>query len=157
VWQESGEFRVAHVPEGATLEGLYARLAAHELPFKVGNDAPVKMVAEYCHEQGVPIPRYLQVEGKDLQILRKASQSGRMPGVTFGFSPAGHYNGARISHMVSLVHADAKHFVILDNNYPKMYEWMSEQEFLAAYTDTGGYGWAVILLDPGPPPPPWNP
>jgi hypothetical protein len=116
-----------------------------------------KMVAEYCHEQGVPIPRYLQVEGKDLQILRKASQSGRMPGVTFGFSPAGHYNGARISHMVSLVHADAKHFVILDNNYPKMYEWMSEQEFLAAYTDTGGYGWAVILLDPGPPPPPWNP
>jgi hypothetical protein len=43
VWQESGEFRVAHVPEGATLEGLYARLAAHELPFKVGNDAPVKM------------------------------------------------------------------------------------------------------------------
>lgn len=115
-----------------------------------------QMIELICKERAMPKPRYLQVEGRDLEILKKAVQSGRMPGVTFGYSPAGRYDGRRISHMVSLVHADDQHFAILDNNYPGTFEWMTPKEFLGAYTDTGGYGWAVILLDPGPPPAPWN-
>lgn len=115
-----------------------------------------QMIAKICKDRGVAKPRYLQVEGRDLEILRTAIQSGRMPGVTYGYSPSGRYNRKRISHMVSLVHADEKSWAILDNNYPGNYEWMSNKEFLAAYTDTGGSGWAVILLDPGPPPSPYN-
>lgn len=114
------------------------------------------MIDKICKERGMAKPRYLQVEGADLEILKKSIASGRIPGVTFGYSPAGHYNGKRISHMVSLVHADDKNFAILDNNYPGMYEWMTPKEFLGAYTDPSGSGWSVILLDPGPPPIPWN-
>lgn len=43
VWQESGDWRVAQVPVGATLDGLYHRLGVMELPFKVGNDAPASI------------------------------------------------------------------------------------------------------------------
>lgn len=118
-----------------------------------------QMIARYCQEKGLPKPRYLQVEGGDLEVLRKACASGRMPGVTYSFSPSGRYGGSRISHMVSLVHADSKHFVILDNNYPgkegreDVYEWLTPAEFAKVYAP----GWAVILLDPpGPPPRPWN-
>ena len=114
------------------------------------------MIERICKERGMVKPRYLQVEGSDLEILRKAIQSGRMPGVTYGYSPSGRYNGARISHMVSLVHADDTHFAILDNNYPGNYEWLSQKEFTGAYTHPKGSGWAVILLDPGPPAAPWN-
>ncbi len=80
-----------------------------------------------------------------------------MPGVTYSFSPTKRYGGARIAHMVSLVHADDQWFCVLDNNYPGLdkYEWMSPAEFLKTYTGGGG-GWAVILLDRGPPPLPWN-
>lgn len=43
MWQESGDWRVAQVPVGATLDGLYHRLGVMELPFKVGNDAPASI------------------------------------------------------------------------------------------------------------------
>lgn len=127
-----------------------------------GGSYPTKtdaMIARYCKEKGVEKPRYLQVEGGDLEVLKHACASGRMPGVTYSFSPTGRYGGSRISHMVSLVHADDKHFVVLDNNYPgregkeEVYEWLTPQEFAKSYAP----GWAVILLDPpGPPPRPWN-
>ena len=118
-----------------------------------------QMIAKYCQETGKPKPRYLQVEGGDLEVLKRACASGRMPGVTYSVSPTGRYGGSRISHMVSLVHADDRHFVVLDNNYPgregkeDIYEWLTPQEFARSYAP----GWAVILLDPpGPPPRPWN-
>jgi hypothetical protein len=114
-------------------------------------------IAALCKERGVAEPPYLQVEGGDLEVLKAACRSGRMPAVTYGRSPTGRYGGAGIAHMVSLVHADEKHFVVLDNNYPgaNAYEWMSPAEFRRAYTAKGG-GWAVILLDEGPPPVPYN-
>ena len=65
------------------------------------------------------------------------------------------YNGARIAHMVTLLHADDEFFVVLDNNYIHSYEWCTPAEFQRAYTSGGG-GWAVILLDAGPPPMPEN-
>jgi hypothetical protein len=112
-----------------------------------------QMIAEICREKGVPKPNYVQAEGSDLEILKAACKSGRMPGVTYSFSPTGRYGGARISHMVSLPHADDHWFVVLDNNFPQTYEWMSPAEFRKTYTGGGG-GWCVVLLAPSPPPPP---
>ena len=59
--------------------------------------------------------------------------------------------------MVSLVHLDSQYACVLDNNYPGVdqYEWMSVDEFLRTFTG-GRSGWAVVLLDGGPPPLPWN-
>lgn len=113
-----------------------------------------EMVARYCKEKGVPVPKYLQVESADLGILKRACAAGLMPGVTYWRSPTGRYGGQRISHMVSLVAASDKWFVILDNNYPgeDAYEWLTPDEFKKAYTGNTGKGWAVIPLEPGPPP-----
>lgn len=121
----------------------------------------VKMIEAYCKDRNLPVPAYLQVEGKDLEILRLACKTGRMPAITYGVSPTGRYGGGRIAHMTNLVHAQGSVFAQLDNNFldPKenAYEWMNEKEFLKAYTSGGGGGWAVILLDPaGPPPVPRN-
>ncbi len=112
-----------------------------------------QMIASICKEKGVPRPDYVQAEGSGLEILKAACKSGRMPGVTYSFSPTGRYGGARISHMVSLPHADDRWFVVLDNNFPQTYEWMSPAEFQKTYTGGGG-GWCVVLLSPAPPPPP---
>lgn len=108
-------------------------------------------------DRGLPEPDFLQVEGSDLEILKLACSTGRMPGVTYSRSPTGRYGGQQIAHMVSLVHADDQHFVILDNNYigDSNYEWLTPEEFKKSYTGLGG-GWAVILLDNGPPPIPRN-
>lgn len=116
-------------------------------------------IAQIAKEKGVPPPAYLQIEGgrETLDVLRAALASGRMPGVTYSFSPTKRYGGQRIAHMVSLVHLDDKNAAILDNNYPGIdkYEWISVEEFLQTFTG-GRSGWAVILLDAGPPPLPWN-
>ena len=127
---------------------------------KPGGSYPSKtdaMIDRYCKERGATKPPYLQVEGTDLEILKAASKSGRMPGVTYSFSPTRRYGGGRISHMVSLVHADDRHFVVLDNNYigDAAYEWMTPEEFRRTYTG-GRSGWSVILLTPPFPPSPWN-
>jgi hypothetical protein len=114
-------------------------------------------ITAICKDRGVSEPPYVQVEGDDLEVLRAACRSGRMPAVTYGWSPTGRYGGRRIPHMVSLVAATEKWFVILDNNYPgtSNYEWLTPAEFQKCYAALGG-GWAVILLDEGPPPVPHN-
>jgi hypothetical protein len=114
-----------------------------------------RVIEEYCRDKSLPRPAYLQVEGTDLEVLKAACRSGRMPGVTYSYSPTGRYGGQRIAHMVSLVAAGDRWFVVLDNNFPQTYEWMSAEEFRRSYTG-GKSGWAVIPLNPGPPPPPRN-
>lgn len=116
------------------------------------------MLGQCAKEKGFVVPQYLQVESNDLEILKTACRTGRMPGVTYGRSPTGRYGGQSISHMVSLVHADDRWFVVLDNNYPggDQYEWMTPEEFRRAYAATSGKGWCVVLLTPPPPPPPRN-
>lgn len=115
------------------------------------------MIARMCKARNLPEPDYLQVQSRDLEILKLACSTGRMVCVTYSRSPTGRYGGRGISHMVNIVHADDKWFVVLDNNYPgdTAYEWMTPQEFLKTYAG-GGNGWAVILLAPPPPPPPVN-
>lgn len=116
-----------------------------------------RMVQRYCTLEGKALPPYVQIEGSDLEPLRRAVQAGLMPGVTYYRSPTGRYGGRRIPHMVSLVAAGPKWWAILDNNFPGTIEWMSQEEFLRSYTDGSGKGWAIILLTPGPPPLPRNP
>ncbi len=111
----------------------------------------------------LPAPDYIQVESADLEILKLACRTGRMPCITYCQSATGRYGpGARIAHMVNLVAAgigngpDGKGwYVILDNNFPgeQNYEWLSESEFLRTYL-CGRTGWCVILLSPPPPPVP---
>lgn len=125
-------------------------------PQKVAN-----LIPRMSKDRGLPEPQYLQAEGMDLDLLKAACASGRMPGITYSVSPTGRYGGSRIAHMVNLVAAGAGKgpdgkgwWVILDNNYPgeSNYEWLSEAEFRRTYAP----GWCVILLNPSPAPPPRN-
>lgn len=113
-----------------------------------------RVIAQICKEKNVPVPPYLQVQGKDLEILKKALASGRMPCVTYSYSPTHRYGG-RIAHMVNILHGEGDLWCVLDNNFPKTYEWMDTREFSHSYL-AGGSGWAVIFLDNGPPPIPEN-
>ena len=100
-------------------------------------------------------PAFLNYEGGDLELLKLACRTGRMPAVTYSHSPSGRYGGGRIAHMVNLVHADDRYFAVLDNNYigSNQIEWMTPEEFRRSWTGLGG-GWAVILLAAPPPPSP---
>lgn len=117
-----------------------------------------KKIKEYAASRGLPVPQFLQAEGRAADLLplaEAALKSGRAVAVTYDFSPSGRYGGRRIAHMVNLVHLDAKHACVLDNNYIGVakYEWMSRDDFARVL---GNRGWVAILLDPGPPPLPWN-
>lgn len=127
----------------------------HKYP---GGGYPQKVSAkikQICAERGVAEPSYIQVQGADIEILKLACKSGRMPGVTYSYSPTGRYGGQGIDHMVSLVYCDDRWAAVLDNNYPGSYEWMPTATFRQVYTRRGG-GWAVIFLAPMPPAPPHN-
>jgi len=119
------------------------------------------MISKIAKERGVPKPEYIQVQGgrETLEIIRTALDTGRMVSVTYSKSPTGRYGGARIAHMVNIVHLDQKYAAVLDNNYitpaDKSFEWMSLDQFLQTYMG-GRAGWAVILLDAGPPPFPYT-
>lgn len=117
-----------------------------------------ELMRKIAQARNVPVPQYKQIKGgrETLTTLKLALKNGLCPSVTFGFSPSGRYQGQKISHMVNLLHLDEKYACVLDNNFPGTYEWMSVDEFYASYTSAAGYGWAVILLDAGPPPIPWN-
>ena len=110
-----------------------------------------KMIAQLCQEKGWAKPVYIQNTTGDLELLKKACQSGRMPGITYGFSPSGRYGGGKIAHMVSLVHAKGDVWGILDNNYIKEIEWLNTEEFKKTFASGGG-NWSVILIQAGPPP-----
>ncbi len=116
-----------------------------------------KLIPEISRARGLPEPDWIQVEGLDLDLLRLACKTGRMPGVTYSVSPTGRYGGQRIAHMVSLAHATETEFAVLDNNYigEEAYEWLSAEEFRRTYAPQGK-GWTIILLSPGAPPPPRN-
>lgn len=108
-----------------------------------------KMLGKYA-----PNTAYLQYSGDDPSLLKLAIKTGRMPCVTYGYSPR--YGGSgRIAHMVNLVHLTDKWAAVLDNNFvgENNYEWMAPAEFTRRWK-LGGGGWAVFLLAPPPPPPP---
>lgn len=130
-----------------------------------GGGTPKKfqaMLESYCRERRIAVPDYYQIQdttGAELDLLAEAVQSGHMVGVTYCWSPTGRYQGQTIAHMVNCVAARAgkdRLWCILDNNYvakPTELEWMTESDFKRSYLGLG-YGWAIIFLRPGPPPPP---
>lgn len=143
----------AHVTPLVDFAGYMTRHEGGGYPEKVA-----EFIRRLCRERGAPEPAYLQIQANDLELLAQAVRSGRMPAVTYSRSPTGRYGGARIAHMVNLVAAragGARLWAVLDNNFPGTLEWMSEREFAASYSGLGE-GWAVILLEPGSPPPPRN-
>lgn len=77
-----------------------------------------QMMKKYAHNID-----YVQYSGNDPSIIKLALKTGRMVGVTYGYSPR--YK-SKISHMVDCVHFTDKWAAILDNNYPgeDQYEWM---------------------------------
>jgi hypothetical protein len=130
------------------LRGLQQKMTHEE-----GGGWPSKVdaiLAKYA-----PDVRYVQYSGTDPSILKLALKTGRMPGVTYGYSPR---YGSRISHMVNLVHFSDKWAAVLDNNFPgeDQYEWMRPDEFLYRWKLGDTKGWAVIPLAPPPPPIPLN-
>jgi hypothetical protein len=46
--------------------------------------------------------RTCRSRGRDLDILNRACRTGRMPSVTYSFSPTGRYGGQRIAHIILL-------------------------------------------------------
>ena len=112
-------------------------------------DKLAAMMDRHC--SGAP---YLQYEGHDPGLIRLAIDTGRMPAITYGFSPR---YGGRVAHMVNLVHLTDRWACVLDNNFPgdTQYEWMTPAELSHRWT-MGGGGWAVLLLSPPPPPIPAN-
>lgn len=114
-----------------------------------------KYIALAASKAGLPAPVYANYEGKDLNVLRAALASGRMPAVTYnGHDP--HYKGS-ISHMVNLVALTGDWACVLDNNFIGANElvWMTPEQFSARWCG-GGNGWALLFFAPAPPPVPHN-
>ncbi len=109
-----------------------------------------KMMGKYCTGA-----QFLQYEGNDPSLVKLALSTGRMPAVTYGYSPR--YGSGKIAHMVNIAHLSDRWAAILDNNFPgeNRYEWMAPEEFRKRWISGGG-GWAVFLLAPPPPPVPVN-
>jgi hypothetical protein len=119
-----------------------------------------KMIAQYCKEQGLTVPEYIQITDGDEEFLKRALKSRRMVCITYSYSPSGRYGGKRIAHMVNAINGPPPtskegFWGIMDNNYEKQIEWLSDSEFQGPFLSGGG-GWAVVFLQPGPPPRPHN-
>lgn len=113
-----------------------------------------QMITEFARSKGVSSPRYIQHTGGDERILDLAIQTDRMPCVTY--AGRDDFYRHRIAHMVCLAHLDADKAAIIDNNRPGVWVWMTRQDFLTRWRDMQG-GWAVVLLNPPPPPHPEMP
>lgn len=111
-----------------------------------------KMLAAYCKQQGVPVPRFVQSVGGDVAFLESAVKTKRAVCVTYG-GRDDFYRGP-IAHMVVLAHLDDTSAAIIDNNRVGVYVWMSRAEFLSRWKDSVNMGWAIVFLDPPPPPGP---
>ena len=115
-----------------------------------------KQIRQFCQEKGLPVPDYVQYEGRDPVLLRAALAGGRMACVTYSGRDGVRYPGP-IAHMVCLVHLDDRWACLLDNNGVGANQllWMTPDDFVQRWRG-GGAGWAVVFLAPPPPLPPRN-
>ena len=116
-----------------------------------------QLLKAFCKAKAVPLPDYIQYEGKDPTVLDACLKTGRMACVTYcGRDP--HYGPSKsVAHMTCSVYCDSSAGCILDNNFIGRDEllWMNRKEILDRWTGNGG-GWVVIFLAPPPPPVPHN-
>ncbi len=113
-----------------------------------------RMIAKYG-----PGTKYVQYEGADPGVIRQAIAAGRMASVTWDGYHDPHYNGHHIAHMVNCVQYTDRAVCLLDNNFVGDGEllWMTPGDFQQGWTGGGDGGWAVVLLNPAPPPVPKMP
>ena len=119
-----------------------------------GGGYPVKVdkqIKQFCKENNIEIPPYLQYEGRSLEVLEKCLKTYRIASVTYNGRDGVRYRGP-IAHMVNLVHLDDKWAAIYDNNGKAgQLIWMTPREFRDRWLG-GGNGWAFFWLTPPPPP-----
>lgn len=108
----------------------------------------------FCKSKGMPVPDYLQYQGKDPEFLRLVLKTRRMPGVTYSGADGVQYR-RRIAHMLNLVHLADDQVGVFDNNFDAEKRiWMSEQEFFSrAVFGRSRNFWAIVWLAPGASPP----
>ncbi|MBV9124086.1 MAG: hypothetical protein JO112_12065 [Planctomycetes bacterium] len=124
-----------------------------------GGGYPAKLdqqIQQFCREKGIPVPDYVQYEGRDPAILKLALQTGRLASVTYSGQDGVRYRGP-IAHMVCLAHFDDHWACVLDNNAIQEdgLLWMTPDDLVRRWTGRGG-GWAVVFFAPPPPPAPTN-
>ncbi|MEO8082688.1 MAG: hypothetical protein ABI780_02635 [Ardenticatenales bacterium] len=119
---------------------------------RAGGGWPEKLdevLAAFTKSTGQALPAYVQHTGGDQAFLELALRTGRMPCVTYAGNDG--FYSSTIGHMVDLAALTANEAAIIDNNRPGSWVWMTRAEFLARWRDNNG-GWAVVFLDPPPPP-----
>lgn len=96
-----------------------------------GNGAgPEDLAAKFDREK----IRYAYTTDGDVRFLEWACQTRRGCGITV-------MGG---SHMVALVHLDAKWAAVLDNNSVSKYRWVPRETLIAEWK--ASHGWAVTIL-----------
>ena len=103
----------------------------------------------------VPIP-YIQYEGKNPEtVLDLCDKTGRMAGITYGYSPR---YGTSIQHMSNAVMFKSDYGVVLDNNFTgeDRYEWVARKELIRRTIYPNKSAWVFVWLHQGPPPSPHN-
>lgn len=107
-------------------------------------------IKRYCQAKGIPVPRYIQVEGGPQEIQSTLSQldrSGRCAAITYGTGER--YGNRQIAHM-TFCPRFGKYGVNLDNNFPgeDAYEWMEPVELVRRVCYPSGSGWVFSFLVP---------
>lgn len=141
-----------------------------------GGSYPEKLDADlktYAQRYNVTLPNYVQHTGGDDAFLDLLIATRRMPGITYAGQDD--FYDSPILHMVNLVHLDATHGAIQDNNRAGrwtsdtrqkiLYRWKGlddhgkdllvpvRQGLRTLWVPAGG-GWAFAWLGPPPPPRP---
>jgi hypothetical protein len=115
-----------------------------------------KCLTAYFKEKNLPPIPYIQYEGKNPeQILDLCEKTGRMAGITYGYSPR---YGQAIQHMTNAVMFKNDYGVVLDNNFPgeDRYEWVTRAELIRRTIYPNRSAWVFVWLHQGPPPSPRN-
>jgi len=105
----------------------------------------------FCKQKGIAVPNYLFYLGKSPEFLELVLRTGRMPAISYAGRDGVQYSST-IAHMTDLTHYARGLAGVYDNNYdPRKRIWLPEEKFLDRWID-GGNGWAIVWLDPPPPP-----
>jgi hypothetical protein len=117
----------------------------------------------YARTIGLSEPLYFQYTGDNPEpLLELIDRTGRMACFAYGYSPR--YGGGAINHMVCGARYAGRYAVVLDNNFPGTYEWMSPDELVRRMKMAAGAGgrpvrnpaWIFAWLEAPPPPVPHN-